>query len=82
MPTEYVSCILSTGFFDGEFYATVGASSAIVNRADVKVEREPDDQNDGSGKLCVYVIDRQENRVLVEIPGQAVVGGLRTWVQE
>jgi hypothetical protein len=81
MPTEYIDCVLASGFFDNELYVIVGDSSAIVSRQDVKVTREPHDQKDGQGQVCVYIIERKADRLLVEIPGQPVVGGLRTWVQ-
>ena len=80
MATEYVECALASGFFEDELYVILGDSSAIVSRSDVKVEREPQAQADGQGKVCVYVIDRKADSVLVEIPGQPVVGGLRTWI--
>ncbi len=80
MPTEYVDCVLASGFFDNELYVTLGESSAIVNRQDIVVTSEPLDQKDGLGKVCVYIVERKADRVLVEIPGQPVVGGLRTWV--
>ncbi len=80
MPDEYVDCVIASGFFDNELYVTVGDSSAIVSRGNVQVTREPQDQKDGRGKVCVYIIERKADRLLVEIPGQPVVGGLRTWI--
>lgn len=82
MSTQYIDCILSSGFFEDELYVTLGESSAIVNRSDVRVEREPKDSTDGQGQICVYVIEKKANRLLVEIPGQPVVGGLRTWINQ
>jgi hypothetical protein len=82
MPTEYVDCVLASGFFEDELYVILGDSSAIVSRGDVKVDREPQAQQDGQGKVRVYVIEREADRLLVEIPGQPVVGGLRTWVRQ
>lgn len=82
MPTKYVDCVLAPGFFDNELYVIVGDSSAIVSRHDVKVTHEPKDQMDGQGKVCVYVIERKADRLLIEIPGQPVVGGLRTWIHQ
>ena len=82
MSTEYVDCVLAPGFFEDELYVMLGDSSAIVSRNDVIVEREPQAQNDGQGQICVYIIERKADRVLVEMPGQPVVGGLRTWVRQ
>jgi len=80
MATEYVDCVLAAGFFENELYVILGDSSAIVSRQDVQVVREPRGQDDGQGKVCVYIVERKADRLLVEIPGQPVVGGLRTWV--
>jgi hypothetical protein len=81
MATEFVECVLASGFFDDEFYVVVGDSSAIVDRKNVQVTSEPNGLTDGRGKLCVYIIERKADRLLVEIPGQPVVGGLRTWIE-
>lgn len=80
MATEYVDCVLEAGFFENELYVLLGDSSAIVSRNDVKVAAEPQGTKDGKGKVCVYIIEKEADRLLVEIPGQPVVGGLRTWV--
>ena len=80
MLTTYVDCVIHPGFFENEYYVVLGDSSAIVSRDDVQVAQEPLGKHDGNGKLCVYIIERKADRVLVEMPGQAVVGGLRTWI--
>jgi hypothetical protein len=82
MPTEYIDCELASGFFEDELYVMLGDSSVIVSRGNVKVEREPQAQKDGRGQVRVYVIERKADRLLVEIPGQPVVGSLRTWIPE
>ncbi len=80
MLTEYVECILTKGFFDQELYVILGDSSAIVDRTNIEVDSEPQAQREGKGKVRVYIIEKEEDRMLVEIPGQPVVGGLRTWI--
>ncbi len=82
MTTEYIDCVLETGFFDNELYVLVGNSSAIVSRNDVRVTSEPQGTKDGKGKVCVYIIERNADQLLVELPGQPVVGGLRTWIKQ
>ena len=80
MHTQFVNCVLASGFFDNEIYVILGESSAIVNRSAVEVFKEPQGQAEGEGRVCVYIIERKADRDLVEIPGQPVVGGLRTWI--
>ena len=76
----YVRCRVSLGFFESEFYVVVNDSSAYVDRKNVIVEHVPSRSNEVDGKVLAYVVDEKPDRALVEIPGQAVVGGLRTWV--
>lgn len=78
--TQYVKCNLASGFFDEEIYVLLGSSSAIVSRNNVRIISEPKPNTQGKGEVCVYVVDRMLDKLLVELPGQAVVGGLRTWV--
>ena len=76
----YVNCRVSLGFFDSEFYVVVNDSSAYVDRKNVVVDRIPARNVEVEGKVLAYVVDEKSGEALVEIPGQAVVGGLRTWV--
>jgi hypothetical protein len=78
--TQYVKCGLASGFFDEEVYVLLGSSSAIVSRNEVRIIAEPKPNVQGKGEVCVYVVERTPDRLLVELPGQPVVGGLRTWV--
>jgi hypothetical protein len=78
---SYVKCRVSLGFFDTEFYVIVDDSSAYVDRSSVKLERAPDQlSKEVEGLVLAYIIDEQRDRALIELPGQAVIGGLRTWV--
>jgi len=78
--TQYVQCKLARGFFDEELYVLLGSSSAIVSRNNVRIIAEPKPNVQGKGEVCVYVVERMPDKLLVELPGQAVVGGLRTWI--
>ncbi len=76
----YVNCRVSLGFFETEFYVVVNDSSAFVDRKNVFVDRIPSRNIDVDGKVLAYVVEERPDKALIEIPGQAVVGGLRTWV--
>jgi hypothetical protein len=80
MITEtYARCKISAGMFDSEAYVILGEISAIVDKRNIK----PDSPINGtpvSGAVLVYLIEEKRDEALVELPGQAVVGGLRTWV--
>jgi hypothetical protein len=80
VPTIYVRCKVSPGFFGNEFYVVVGDSSAFVDHTNVKVNVRPDSGKQVEGQVLAYVVEEESERALVELPGQAVVGGLRTWV--
>lgn len=79
---NFVNCLISPGFFDDEFYINVGPSSAIVDKDYVDVQVAPRGLTEGSGTVFVYVVERSKDQILIEIPGQSVVGGLRTWVHQ
>lgn len=32
------------------------------------------------GEVVAYLIDQERDRALIELPGEPVVGGLRTWI--
>jgi hypothetical protein len=78
--TYYVRCRVSPGYFGNEFYVVVGDSSAFVDRFNVKVDRTPEGGHEVDGQVLAYLVSEEPDRALVELPGQPVVGGLRTWV--
>ncbi len=80
MQVLYVRCKVSQGFFGSELFVVVGDSSAFVDRHSVKVASDPEKGKEIDGMVMAYLVDEKEERALVELPGQAVVGGLRTWV--
>lgn len=77
---HYVKCKVSLGFFETEFYVVVNDSSAYVNRRSVEVQILPTRHREVDGLVLVHVVTEQGDNVLVELPGEPVVGGLRTWV--
>jgi hypothetical protein len=79
---RYVRCKVMQGLFDSEFYVAVEASSAYVDRTTVKVASDPAPGKEVAGEVMAYVVreDKHLGRALVELSGQPVVGGLRTWV--
>ncbi|MBZ5573761.1 MAG: hypothetical protein LAO09_17995 [Acidobacteriia bacterium] len=44
------------------------------------MEHMPSKNVEVEGKVLAYLVDEKKDETLIEIPGQAVVGGLRTWV--
>jgi len=82
MPSEmYANCQVWPGAFDSEAYVIVGDVSAVVDRRNVRLNQPyPANGAHVVGSVLVYVVAEKQDRVLVELPGQAVVGGLRTWV--
>ena len=79
---QYVRCRVSAGFFETEFYVIVANSSVLVDRDSVKVSVEPRGKKEVEGKVLAYVLDERGDKALVELPGQAVIGGLRTWISK
>ena len=78
--TLYVRCTVSAGLFEGEFYITVRDSAVYVDREKVHVEEEPHNGVKVKGQVIAYFIEEKSDQVLVELPGEPVVGGLRAWV--
>lgn len=80
MQIFYVQCKVSRGFFGSEYYVIVGDSSAFVDESNVKLKESPAKGQEVDGSVLAYLVKEEDQRALVELPGQAVVGGLRTWV--
>ncbi|MFZ0314842.1 MAG: hypothetical protein WAL85_19220 [Candidatus Korobacteraceae bacterium] len=76
----YVMCRVSRGFWDSEFYVVVGDSAVFVNRDNVRVEQVPDTNTEVDGQVLALVIQQEPDKFLVELPGEPVIGGLRSWV--
>jgi len=78
--TIYVQCTISKGLFETEFYIKLKDSSAYVDRSNVIVDYLPHRGSEVSGKVRAYLVTEEADRALIELPGEPVVGGLRTWV--
>lgn len=76
----FVHCKVSLGFFETEFYVVVDQSAAFVDKASVRVGKTPLKDSEVEGQVLAAVIREHRDKALVELPGQAVVGTLRTWV--
>ena len=81
MSTTYVRCKVLPGLFEGEFYVLInGSSSAYVTQTNVKASGVPEHGVEVDGEVFAYIISKQGDQSLIELSGEAVVGGLRTWV--
>jgi len=78
--TLYVNCIVSAGLFESEFYITVRDSAVYVDRGKVRVNSIPHNGDKIEGLVIAYFIEEKSDQVLIELPGEPVVGGLRAWV--
>jgi hypothetical protein len=78
--TLYVTCTVSKGLFDSEYYITVKESSVYVDRINVQVSRFPTNGDQVEGKVIAYLVEEKSDQALVELPGEPVIGGLRAWV--
>lgn len=78
--TLYVTCTVSQGLFDSEFYITVRNSSVYVDRINVKVSQTPHNGDEVEGKVIAYLVEEKSDQALIELPGEPVVGSLRAWV--
>ena len=82
MSAAYIACKVFRGLFETEYYVTVNGSSAYyVNRANVRVNRAPEGQDGVDGKVLGYVVQKKDDKTLVQLSGEAALGGLRTWVE-
>ena len=79
--TRYIHCKILPGLFKTELYVSVLGSSVYVDRSAVQILREPEGNQEGEGLILGYLIEEGTgDQALVELTGEAVVGGLRTWV--
>ena len=78
----FISCVVSWGFFSSEYYVKLSTGDAyMVDRSNVTVDRQPETRTEAvSGKVLAYVVDQRPSQLLIELPGEPVAGGLRTWV--
>ena len=82
MSKAYIACQVLPGLFDNEYYVLVNGSSAYyVHRSNVQVTGIPQGDKPLDGTVLGYVIETMQDKTLVQLPGEAVIGGLRTWVE-
>ena len=74
-----VRCKVAKGFFDEELLVMVAQSSAYVSRDNVRLAADLGSEI-SDGLVAAYLIQRTEDKALIELPGQPVVGGARAWV--
>ena len=80
VPQRSIQCELRPGLFDNEYLVLIGSGASVLVGADsVKVERAPTPDDAGSGAVLVYLIGQEGDSALIEVPGEPVVGGLRSW---
>jgi hypothetical protein len=81
MRNIYIRCKVHRGLFDTEYYVLVNGSAAYyISRDNVKVTQAPQDDRGVDGKVLGYLVEKKKDKSLVQLPGEAVVGSLRTWV--
>jgi hypothetical protein len=51
-----------------------------VDAKKVKIGGPPTPGSSVSGQVLAYIVEESDASALVEVPGEAVIGGLRTWV--
>ena len=72
---------VAPGFAETEYYVMVqDGPAAFVNRDLVSVAAPPTADTPVEGRVKVYVLDQGDHDALIELPGEAVVGGLRARV--
>jgi len=78
----YVTCTVSEGVFSSEFHINIKDSSYYVDRVNVQVSQLPHNGDEVEGKVIAYLVEEKGDQALIELPGEPVAGGLRTWVSK
>lgn len=82
MSPVYITCKVLPGLFDDECYVMVNGSAAYyINSRLVRVEGALDLNKPVDGLVSGYLVEQSKDHSLVQLPGEAVVGGIRTWVE-
>src|SRR5690242_4605871 len=68
--TIYVTCTVSQGLFDSEFYITVKDSSVYVDRVNVQVKQAPYNGDEVEGRVLAYLVEEKSDQALIELPGE------------
>jgi len=84
MSPVYISCKILKGIFDDECYVMVNGSAAYyINNRLIRTAPGVVLTSDTPviGEVQGYAIESQGGKTLVQLPGEVVVGGVRTWVE-
>lgn len=83
MSVVHIACKVLPGLFENEYYVMVNGSSAYyVNRDSVShLQGSPSAGCPVDGVVLGYIVETAGEKTLVQLPGEAVVGGIRTWVE-
>lgn len=82
MPRVYISCRVLPGQFESEYYVMVNGSAAYyINQSNLIIDVQPQGNEPGRGRVIGYVVEQTADRTLVQLPGEVVIGGVRTWVE-
>jgi hypothetical protein len=84
MSTARIACKVLPGLFENEYYVLVNGSSAYyVNKANVlHLAGSPSAEHPVDGQVLGYIVEKGSGKTLVQVPGEAVLGGIRTWVED
>jgi len=82
MSTARITCKVLPGLFENEYYVMVnGSSGYYINAANlVTLSGTPRQDVAVDGVVRGYIIEANPTKTLVQLPGEVVVGGMRTWV--
>jgi hypothetical protein len=82
MSRTKITCKVGPGLFANEYYVMVNGSAAYyVNRDDVQVDSAPRHGELVNGVVNGYIVQEEGEKILIQVPGEAIVGGMRTWVE-
>ena len=81
MMKGYVRCTVSPGLFDREFYVMLANGDALyVDQDDVRVSAPEGEGWQVEGQVAARVVEEVNGSALVQLPGEPVIGGSRSWV--
>jgi hypothetical protein len=78
--TVMVRCRVKPGMFDNEYVVLVNDSAAVVSSGNVTVSHTPVTLQGVDGSVRAYLVEEHEHNAVIELPGESVIGSLRTSV--
>jgi hypothetical protein len=82
MSPVYITCKVLPGIFDDECYVMVNGSAAYyINAKLIRLEGKLDPNKAVTAQVKGYLIEKDGAKSLVQLPGEAAVGGVRAWVE-